>query len=110
MEIIASKQDDKNVIQVKGRLDANTSPELEKQLLSMLNAGEKDYVVDLAELDYISSVGLRILLMAAKKAKGEGGKVVLCGLNEHVQEVFEIAGFTAIFPLYDGIEEALTNY
>jgi anti-sigma B factor antagonist len=110
MEIVTDKQDGKNILQVSGRLDANTSPELEKKLLSMLDDGEKDYIADLAGLEYISSVGLRVLLMAAKKAKSAGGKVVLSNLNEHVHEVFEIAGFTAIFPIFASLDEALTNY
>lgn len=110
MEILTSKQDGKNILQVKGRLDATSSPNLEKELLALLDAGEKDYVADLAGLEYISSVGLRVLLMAAKKAKSAGGKVVLSSLNDHVHEVFEIAGFTAIFPIYSSLDEAIANY
>lgn len=110
MEIVTGKQDGKNIISVKGRLDANTSPELEKTLLAALDAGEKNFIADLSELDYISSVGLRVLLMTAKKAKSAGGKVVLCNLGEHVQEVFEIAGFTAIFPIFADLDEALTSF
>ena len=110
MEIVTDKRDGKHIISVKGRLDATTSPELERALLTALDAGEKDYIADLAGLEYISSVGLRVLLMAAKKAKASGGKVVLCSLNDHVREVFEIAGFTAIFPIFDGVDEALTGF
>lgn len=110
MELVTSKQDGKNIIQIQGRLDATSSPELEKELLTLIEAGEKDYIADLASLEYISSVGLRIFLMVAKKAKSAGGKVVLCSLNEHVYEVFEIAGFTAIFPIFSNLDEALNNY
>lgn len=110
MELVTGKQDGKNILHVKGRLDATSSPVLEKELLALIEAGEKDYIADFAGLEYISSVGLRVLLMAAKKAKSAGGKVVLCGLNEHVYEVFEIAGFTAIFPIFSQIEEAVQNY
>ncbi len=110
MELNSSKQGDVNLVQVSGRLDANSSPELEKELVNMLESGEKDFLIDLAELDYISSVGLRVLLMAAKKAKVLNGKVALISLREHVLEVFEIAGFTAIFPIYANIEEALENF
>ncbi len=110
MELNSSKHGDVNLVQVAGRLDANSSPELEKKLVNLLESGEKDFLIDLAELDYISSVGLRVLLMAAKKAKASGGQVALNSLREHVLEVFEIAGFTAIFPIYVSREEALENF
>ena len=110
MELNSSKHGDLNLVQVSGRLDANSSPELEKELVTLLESGEKDFLIDLAELDYISSVGLRVLLMAAKKAKASNGKVALNSLRDHVLEVFEIAGFTAIFPIYSSREEALENF
>jgi anti-sigma B factor antagonist len=110
MELNSSKHGDINLVIVSGRLDANSSPELEKELVTLIDAGEKDFLVDLAELDYISSVGLRVFLMAAKKAKASNGKVALTSLREHVLEVFEIAGFTAIFPISANREEALENF
>ncbi len=110
MEITSSKHEDIRILEITGRLDANTAPDLEKELLQHLEAEEKFFLVNFAGLDYISSVGLRVLLMAAKKAKSVGGKVVLSGLQEHVHEVFEIAGFTSIFQIFAGNEEALSVY
>lgn len=110
MEIRTGKRDDKSVLHVRGRLDATGGPLLEKELLALLAAGEKDYIADLSELDYISSVGLRVLLIAAKKAKEAGGKVVLSGLSEHVREVLEIAGFTAIFTIFADLDEAVSGF
>ena len=110
MKLNSSKHGEVNLVQVAGRLDANSSPELEKELVNLLESGEKNFIIDLAELDYISSVGLRVLLMAAKKAKTSNGKVVLNSLREHVLEVFKIAGFTAIFPVFANREEALENF
>ena len=57
------------VVEVAGRLDSVTSSELEKEILSQLQSGENNLLIDFAGLDYISSAGLRVLLMAAKKAK-----------------------------------------
>jgi len=110
VELNSSRHGEVNLIQVTGRLDANSSPELEKELITLLESDEKFFLIDLAELDYISSVGLRVLLMVAKKAKALGGKVALNSLREHVLEVFEIAGFTAIFPIFASREEALENF
>ena len=110
MELVDSKKGEVLVLKVSGRLDAGTAPELEKSMIGFFDAGEKFFLVDFAGLDYISSVGLRVLLMSAKKAKAAGGKVVLCGLQEHVFEVFEIAGFTSIFEIFDDSDSAIVSF
>ena len=98
------------VVEVEGRLDSVTSSELEKEILSLLQSGESNLLIDFAGLDYISSAGLRVLLMAAKKAKAAGGRVVLVNLVNNVKEVFDIAGFTSIFPIFQSQDEALAAF
>jgi anti-sigma B factor antagonist len=98
------------VFEVEGRLDSVTSNELEKKLISHLQSGEKNLLIDFAGLDYISSAGLRVLLIAAKKAKTAGGRVVLANLVSNVKEVFDIAGFTSIFPIFQSQDEALAAF
>ena len=98
------------IFELDGRLDSVTSSQLEKSLMACLQAGEKDMVVDFSRVDYISSAGLRVLLMAAKKSKTAGGKVVLAALINNVREVFDIAGFTAIFPIFAAQDEALASF
>lgn len=110
MEIAQSKKGEVCVLELKGRLDSATSPQLEKKILSLLDEGEKFYLLDLAGLDYISSAGLRILLMSAKRSGAAGGKVVLSRLQEHVREVFDIAGFSTIFSIYATPEEGLGGF
>jgi len=66
--------------------------------------------MDFSQIDYISSSGLRILLATAKKMRVTGGKMMVCGLNETVQEVFDISGFAAILDLASNEEEALTAF
>lgn len=107
MKIQESKNGSVVTLELNGRLDASTSSILEKKLMALLDGGEKYFVLDFKQLDYISSAGLRVLLMAAKKTNGIGGKVVLTCLKEHVKEVFDIAGFTAIFPICSTQEEAV---
>ncbi|WP_051305095.1 STAS domain-containing protein [Chitinilyticum litopenaei] len=87
------------LLQASGRLDGATSPELEKALLPLLADAGSRVLLDLAALDYVSSAGLRIILMAAKRAKQAGGRFVLCGLQPQVSEVFEMSGFTRILEL-----------
>lgn len=106
MKIQESKSGSVVILELNGRLDASTSGILEKKLMDFLDGGEKFFILDFNQLDYISSAGLRVLLMAAKKTNGIRGKVALSSLKEHVKEVFDIAGFTAIFPICSTQEDA----
>ncbi len=110
MEISETKQGQVVILSLKGRLDASTSKVLEEKLLDLINShNEHRLVMDFQQLDYISSAGLRVLLMAAKILKPENGKLVLSSLQEHLKEVFEITGFQSIFPIFTNKEEALKN-
>jgi anti-anti-sigma factor len=95
------------VLEPAGRLESKTSPELEKKVVALLGAGERRFVVDLSATEYVSSAGLRVLLMLAKKVSGGAGRLVLCGLNPQVREVFEIAGLGALFEIHGTRAEAL---
>jgi anti-anti-sigma factor len=107
MEMTKSKSGDTLVFSVQGRLDAQTSPQAEKDLKLWMAEGEKKLVGDLSGLDYISSAGLRLMLMVAKGAKGQGGGLCLFGLSPSVHEVFTIAGFTKIIPIAASLDDAL---
>ncbi len=82
-----------------GRLDATTSGATEKELLALL-VGEVDSInIDMSELDYVSSAGLRVLLVVAKAAKAKGGKLVLFSLKPAILEVIKISGFDRIIAI-----------
>ncbi len=106
MEINESKKGDFFVIHLAGRLDTSNYGELEKKLISFIEGGEKQIIVECSGLVYISSSGLRVLLMALKKITAAGGKFHLCNLQDNIREIFEIAGFTSIFKVFDTLEEA----
>lgn len=107
MEIREEKKAAVNILSIEGRLDSNTSGILENRIMSLLEHESKDFVIDFSGMDYISSAGLRVLLMAAKKTKTKGGKVVLSALCENVREVFEMSGFISIFDVFDTKDEAV---
>ncbi len=94
MEIIQNKNNNKLAIAVKGRLDTNTAPELEKAALEALE-GVKELNLDLVNLDYISSAGLRVVLMLHKHMSGEGGKLIVSHPKDEVMEVFDMTGFSS---------------
>lgn len=98
------------VLSVNGKLDATTSSELEVKLITFIDAGEKRLVLDFTELSYISSSGLRVLLIGAKHLNDKGGgKMVVTGLQPNVREIFEISGFQNIFTIFSSRQEAVTD-
>lgn len=109
MEIQQTKQNDILVLEPVGRLDTNTSHELEEKAIGLVGEGEKRFVIDFVKLEYISSAGLRVLLMLAKKLKSMEGDLVLCSMSPHVKEVFDIAGFTRIFTIEESQAQALQS-
>ena len=95
---INKKQNGANLeIALEGRLDTMTSPELEAELTRSL-PGADSLVLDFSKLDYISSAGLRVLLSAHKALAGKGGMKVT-HVNDIVQEVFEVTGFSDILEI-----------
>ncbi len=110
MNIKTTKVEKTTVLTIEGRVDSSTSGMLEKEFLAAMEGGEKNFVVDFAGIDYISSAGLRVLLMAAKKTAKLEGKIVLATLSANVKEVFDIAGFTGIFTISASREEAIQTF
>ena len=105
MEITQKKQDEKMIISLDGRLDANTAGSLEQVLVPLINDGEKYIALDMDKLEYISSAGLRVLVMSMKLIRKQDGKLVLAGMKDFIKEVFDIAGFTPIFEIFDSVED-----
>lgn len=99
MNIEHRQQDGITVVTIRGRLDGNTSSQMEAEFLRLAERGESRFVFHLAELDYVSSAGLRCLLLAAKKVKAMQGKLALAHMSEHVREVFDMSGFSSIFTI-----------
>ena len=93
MKIVKKKTNGELTISLEGRLDTNTSPNLEKELI--ITSDLKSITFDLEKLEYISSSGLRILLSTEKKMNGK--KVIIKNANEYVKEVLDMTGFSELF-------------
>ena len=91
--------DNGQLLRVSGRLDGASSPALEKDLLGQFATQGARVLVDLSGLDYVSSAGLRVILMASKRARQVQGRLVLCALQAQVSEVFEMSGFSRILEI-----------
>ena len=88
-------------------MDAVSAPEFETAMNQWIDAGDLHFIVDFERLEYISSAGLRSVLMVAKKLQGKKGRILLSSLRKTVKEIFEISGFSTIIPIYTSVEEAL---
>ncbi len=107
MTIDGKREGERVIVTIGGRMDAVSAPEFEKSCESWLAEGAASFVIDLAGLDYISSAGLRSLLVLAKKTAARKGRVAIAAARDVVKEVFAISGFAAIFPMADSVEAAL---
>jgi anti-sigma B factor antagonist len=94
------------VVAPSGRLDSSSAGALEAVLPARVQANAAT-ILSLAEVPYVSSAGLRVLLIGAKAARAKGHKLVLTGLSASVQEVFDISGFTSIFTIEPDVDSAL---
>ena len=83
---------------LEGRLDTNTAPELEKEIGAELTGDVKTLILDLKDLEYISSAGLRVLLAAQKKMNIRGNMIVK-NANDMIMDVFQVTGFTDILTI-----------
>ena len=110
MEIAVSDAGEIKVVRIEGKLDTQSSPHAQAQLTQLIDQGATKLVVNFEKLDYISSAGLDILLKAAKQLEGNSGKLRVCSLNEFVQEVFDISGFTTILTVTKTEPEALEGF
>lgn len=108
MDVMEEKSGSVLILGPKGRLDSNSSKSFEDRLLGRMEA-ERQVVIDFADLDYISSAGLRVLLMAAKKSKSQGAKLALCELKPQIREVFEMSGFGKLFAIAPSRADALSR-
>ncbi len=107
MEIIESRNNGILIIKVNGRLDSNTYNHLSQKMDSL--SRETKIVFDLSDLDYISSAGLRVVLMQAKKAKKMNGDFRLCNMKSFIKEIFDITGFSKILNIDSTLEISIAE-
>ncbi|NSW86499.1 MAG: STAS domain-containing protein [Syntrophobacteraceae bacterium] len=106
MELTGNRHEKGVSLKIKGRMDTLTAPEFEKECTKWMEEGVNHFVLDLGELEYISSAGLRSILLIAKKLKPNNGQICFCSPSEIVAKVFLISGFSSMFSTYDSVDEA----
>jgi anti-anti-sigma factor len=96
------------VLTPPARLDSNSAGAFEQELLGRIAEGAQLIALDFSRVSYISSAGLRTLLIGAKRLRETGGRVGLCCVSDNCHKVLEVSGFISLFPLFPSIETAFT--
>ena len=100
-----------DLIILSGRVDGNTAPAFELAVRNAQDKGHHKLVLNLAEVSYMSSAGLRILISSSKEAKKHrGGGVRLAEISERIADVLDLAGLTPLFKIYDSESEAIASF
>lgn len=108
MELNYLNEGDFLCVGVSGRLDSTSASNFEQTVNEKSGDNKNPVVLDLENLSYISSAGLRAILLLTKTASAKGSKLVLCTLPPQVEEVFKISGFDKIIPIYQSRTEAIS--
>ena len=103
-------QGDVLVVSLEGALNSMNAAQVEAEMQRRLDQGTNQVLFDLGALGYISSAGLRVVLIAAKRLKQSAGRLVLCGMHDQIREAFEISGFLNILNVAETRASALERF
>lgn len=107
MEVTSRAEGDTIVIYVDGDLTTNSSPEAEEEINQILEGQSNNVIINVEKVNFIASTGLRIILSLGKRLSVDGCKLCVCSMNPTTKSVFEMSGFSKLFPIFDSEEEAL---
>ncbi len=110
MDFTVDEFGDVKAVRIAGNLDTQTSTVAQERLTQLIDDGATKILVDFEDLNYISSSGLRMLLVAVKRLEGTSGQLRICNPNKLVREVFDTSGFSDIFSVYKSQAEALDGF
>ncbi len=106
IEIDVKQEDKVTIVELHGRLDSEGARKVRDELMPVAEAGSR-VLLDMSDVDYMSSAGLRVLLMFYRKVDATAGAIVMTGLNQRIRDVMEMTGFLDFFSTSETREEAL---
>jgi anti-sigma B factor antagonist/stage II sporulation protein AA (anti-sigma F factor antagonist) len=112
MHLAQERYGDTLVLHLAGRVDSSTTDGLKSSLdlhVGNCRTGGDNLILDLSKVDYISSVGLRVLMLAARQSREQGGTIVVAALQPVVREIFEISRFNLVLQCFASVREALSR-
>ncbi len=105
LDYLFKQEESTTFVYLKGRIDGITSPELQSAFSKSILEGNRLFVLDLAEVNYVSSVGIRVFMSLRKELDSAGGKMAFLGVTPSIKEIFKISGFLRIFQFVNDISE-----
>jgi len=110
MVIKSDHYENASVIHVTGNIDTMTAPKVADFILGEIAAGNIRLIADLSSVGFLSSAGLRVLLLAVKATRSRGGDFRLIGVGQDVRHVLELSGFSRILRCFEDLDQALESY
>lgn len=110
LKLKSSVQGDFAVVEAAGKIDAQTSAQLNDAIKANIGAGKAKVILDMKQVSYISSAGIGVLVANLKEAKGAGGGIRLVGVQKTVRDVFDLLRFTMLFPMVDSLPDAMKDF
>ncbi len=107
MNVESRREGTSLVLKADGRVDGTNASEFQDAMKAEIDEADRVVVLDLEDLTYISSAGLRVVLLIAKDLQRQGAKMAACSLSDPVREVFVISGFDKIIPIHDSQDSAI---
>ncbi|HEV8051800.1 MAG TPA: STAS domain-containing protein [Parachlamydiaceae bacterium] len=98
------------ILRIKGRLDAVSSPLVEKKVFEAIHEGQSNLLLDMSRVGYLSSAGMRMLLSITKKLRTMSGKLAVCNVTTSVVDILKMSGFDHALHLFKTEEEALKHF
>lgn len=109
IEVIEERESGVLVLTPVKRLDGANARSFESLIMDHIGNGEQNLIVDFSRLNFVSSEGMRVILIAAKQLQASRGKFVLCSMKDHIRQVFRISGFDRVMPIRNSRWNALNS-
>jgi anti-sigma B factor antagonist len=111
MEIISTPYKRCDLVKITGRVDSFTAPKLGEALNEMAQAGKYNIILEMGDVEYVSSAGLRVMIDIQKTCKQQSkGEVLLVSVPKRIYETLELAGFVPLFRFFDNVTEAVEKF
>ena len=110
IDITSRDENGITIVEIEGKMNTGASPDADKYINDLLDQGATRIILNLENLDFIASTGLRVILATGKKLAKAGGKLVLCNPNITVMDVLKMSGFSQMFNVFDSEEEAVGSF
>jgi anti-sigma B factor antagonist len=111
MDVTSTQYKRCDVVAASGRIDSQTAPRLEAALQEIMDAGRYNIVLDMRDVDFVSSAGLRVMIAVQKTCKKwNRGELVLVNVPQRIHETLDLAGFVPLFDIYDDMVEAVGSF